>query len=125
MRCFFLIGLSLLLLLGGCYTKPVRHLASDASLIRTGESTRQEVLRYLGEPDGRRMVAPGIEEFVYAEDRRSLLQRTPLVRSVVDAEVHEILIITLAGDLVSKAEFRTHRKQDRKWMDDFSWDELR
>jgi hypothetical protein len=62
MRLYFLIGLTLLLLLSGCYSKPVRHLASDASLIKAGESTRIDVLQYLGEPNGRRAVGPGIEE---------------------------------------------------------------
>ena len=124
MRCYLLIGLALLLLLGGCYSKPVRHLASDASLIKAGESTRQDVLRYLGEPDGRRMVAPGVEELVYTADRRNLLQRAPLVGSMMDAEGHEVLLITLTGDTVSGAEFRTYSKSDRAWMDDFTWDEV-
>ncbi len=119
------IALSALLLLAGCYSKPVRHLASDASLIKAGESSRQEVLRYLGEPNGQRTVAPGIEEYVYFEDKRNLVQRTPVVGSWMDAEGHEMLVITLTGDLVTNSEFRTYRKKDRAWADDFTWKDVK
>ena len=125
MHRFMFIGLALILLLGGCYSKQVRHLASDASLLKVGESTRQDVLRYLGEPNGHRTVAPGIQEYVYYETRRDVLGRAPLVGSLFPAEGHEILIITLTGDLVTDSEFRTFRKTDKEWADDFTWDEVK
>jgi hypothetical protein len=117
------IAIPVLLLLAGCYSKPVRHLASDASLLKAGESSRQEVLRYLGEPDGQRTVAPGVEEYVYFEDVRSSLQRAPLLGSWLDAEGYETLIVTLTGDVVTDLEFRTYRRKDMDWADDFSWQE--
>lgn len=120
-----MIVISALLLLAGCYSKPVRHLASDASLIKAGESTRQDVLRYLGEPDGHRTVAPGVEEFVYSEDIRDLLERSPVVGNWLDAEGYETLIITLTGDLVTDSEFRTFREKDRAWADDFTWQDAK
>lgn len=121
MQRLFIVLLALVLL-GGCYSKPVRHLASDASLIKAGESTRQDVLRYLGEPNGHRTVAPGTEEFVYHEERRDLVGRTPVVGSLKGAEAYEMLIITLTGDMVTDLEFRTYSKNDRDWADDFTWD---
>jgi hypothetical protein len=120
-----IIAVSALLLLAGCYSKPVRHLASDASLIKAGASTRQDVLRYLGEPNGHRIVAPGMEELVYFEDKRNLVQRAPVVGSWLDAEGYEMLIITLTGDLVTDSEFRTFRKKDRAWVDDFTWNDVK
>jgi len=119
------IAFSVLLLLAGCYSKPVRHLASDAGLIKAGESTRQDVLRYLGEPNGHRTVAPGVEEFVYFEDKRDLVQRAPVVGSWMDAEGYEMLVITLTGNLVTGSEFRTFRKKDRAWADDFTWEDVK
>jgi len=113
--------IAVLLLIAGCYSKPVRHLASDASLLKAGESSRQDVLRYLGEPDGQRKVAPGVEEYVYSEDLRNLMQRAPVVGSWMDAEGFETLIVTLTGDRVTDLEFRTFRQKDRDWADDFSW----
>ena len=57
-----------LMLLVGCQSKPVRHLASDAALIKAGTSTRQDVIRLLGEPNGHRTVSAGVEEYIYSED---------------------------------------------------------
>lgn len=124
MRLRILIGLTLLLLLSGCFNKPVRHLASDASLIKTGESTRMDVLQYLGEPNGRRTVAPGVEEYVYHEGKRNLLQRMPMVGSMMDDEGYELLIITLTGDLVTDAEFRTFTKGEMDRFEGFTWNEV-
>jgi len=119
------IVISVLLLTAGCYSKPVRHLASDASLIKAGESSREEVLRYLGEPDGQRTIAPGVEEYVYFEDVRNLVQRTPVVGSWMGTEGYDTLIVTLTGDRVTDLEFRTFSKRDREWEDDFTWQDVK
>lgn len=123
-RVIFIV-LALAVLLGGCYSKQVRHLASDASLIKAGESTRQDVLRYLGEPNGHRTVAPGVQEYVYHEDKKNIMGRAPLVGPLVGSEGYEILLITLTGDLVTSSEFRTFRKDDTDWTDDFTWDDVK
>jgi len=124
MRQYIFIAITLLLLLSGCYSKPIRHLASDASLIKAGESTRVEVLQYLGEPNGRRTVGTGVEEFVYHEGKRNMLQRTPVIGSMMDDEGYELLIITLTGDLVTDSEFRTFKKGEMDRFEGFTWDEV-
>lgn len=124
MRLYILIGLTLLLLISGCYNKPVRHLASDASLIQAGQSKRADVLQFLGEPNGRRVVGPGVEEYMYHEDRRNFFQRQPVVGSMLDAEGYEMLIITLSGDLVTNSEFRTFKKGEMERFEGFTWDEV-
>ena len=124
MRLYILIGLTLLLMNSGCYNKPVRHLASDASLIQAGRSTRADVIKYLGEPNGRRVVEPGVEEFMYHEDKRSFLQRQPLVGTVLDAKGYEILLITISGNLVTHSEFRTFTKGEMERFEGFTWDEV-
>lgn len=121
MRHAVLIG-AILLLLSGCFSKPVRHLASDASLIRAGESTRQDVLLYLGEPNSRRSVGPGVEEFIYYEDKRNLLQRTPLVGGLLDAEGYDLLVVTLTGDRVTGSEFRTFTKGEMERFEGPDWE---
>ena len=124
MRQYILIGMTLLLLLCGCYSKPIRHLASDASLIKAGESTRVDVLQYLGEPNGHRKVGAGIEEYVYYESKRNFLQRSPVIGSMMDDEGHEVLIITLTGDLVTSSVFRTFKKGEMDRFEGFTWDEV-
>ena len=124
MRQYILIGMTLLLLLCGCYNKPVRHLASDASLIKAGESTRVEVLQYLGEPNGHRKVGKGIEEYVYHEGKYNFFQRSPVVGSMLGDDGYELLIITLSGDLVTGSEFRTFTKGEMERFEGFTWDEV-
>lgn len=105
----------LVLSLVGCSYKPVRHLASDAALIKAGESTRQDVLRYLGEPDSRRAVAPGIEEYMYSEEQKSELANLPWVGKMVGSSSRETVVVTLNGDEVTACEFQLAREDDQEW----------
>jgi hypothetical protein len=116
--------LASLFLLGGCYTKQVRHLASDAALIKPGQSSRQDVLRYLGEPNGHRTISPGVEEYVYYEDRKGALGTMPVVGSWIDPKGYEMILVTLDGDLVTGCEFRLFNEADQAWVNDFSWEEV-
>lgn len=108
----------------GCSAKPVRHLASDAALIKAGQSTRQDVLLYLGKPDGHRTLSPGVEEYVYYQERKNDLSRLPLVEKWIDPDSYEKVSVTLDGDKVTGCEFRLVKKEDQAWRDDFEWDEL-
>ncbi len=99
-----------------CSHKPVRHLASDASLLKAG-SSRAEVLRYLGEPDNRRSVGPGIEEFLYHEERHDFMRKTPMLGKYLGQSGTESLLITLAGDQVRELEFRTQSELDSYWRE--------
>ncbi|HID03569.1 MAG TPA: hypothetical protein EYP18_10235, partial [Desulfobacterales bacterium] len=69
----------LTLLLAGCSGTPTRHLVSDVAMIQAGQTSREEVLKLMGDPDSKRMVSPETEEWVYYEEARALLQDTPLV----------------------------------------------
>jgi hypothetical protein len=118
------VFLALLVFLGGCYAKPIRHLASDASLIQPGVTTLAEVQRYLGEANGRRQVAPGVVELVFYEDRESPISHAPLIGRWIPPEGYEMLMVTMENDLVTSCELRVFREADKEWMDDFTWDEL-
>ncbi len=125
MRSFLLIVSLLLVLVAGCSSKPVRHLASDASLLKPGVSTKKDVLLYLGEPNGRRTVSPGIEEYVYYEEQKGTLGRAPVIGSWVGGEGYEMIVVTLNGELVTDCQFRTFSEADQDWVDDFSWQEAK
>jgi len=124
MRRVLLCLFASFLLLGGCSGKPVRHLASDASLIKPGVSTRQDVLRYLGEPDGHRTVSADVEEYIYYQDKDGLLRKLPLVGSWADPNGYEMILVTLEGDLVKGCEFRVFNQSDQDWLNDFTWEEV-
>ena len=115
----------LLFLLGGCHSKQVRHLASDAALIKPGQTTIAEVRKYLGEPNGRRDVSAGVVEIVYYEERPGFLGTMPVLGSLAGTDGYEMIVITLQNDLVTECEFRTFNKNDRKWVEDFTWEEVK
>ena len=112
-----------LLMLGGCHGKQVRHLASDAALIKPGQTTVKEVQKYLGEPNGRREVAPGVSEFVYYEDRPGMFGTMPLLGKMTGPSGYEMIVLTVTNDIVTSADFRNYNESDRKWMEDYTWDQ--
>ena len=124
MQRFIFSALAALFLLVGCSSKPVRHLASDAALIEPGTSTRQDVVRYLGQPDRRRSVSPGVEEYVYYNEQKGFLAGLPLVGRLADPESYEMILVTLDGDTVTGCDFLIHKEDDRDWAADQGGDEF-
>lgn len=112
-----------LFVLTGCYNKPVYHLASDASLIKAGKSSRQDVLMLLGEPDAQHMVSDDTEEWVYYEEDPSMMQKTPIIGDVFDAKGYGMIVLTLQGDAVTSCNYSSYDAGDFSWSDDYSWQE--
>ena len=79
----FLSCLLVLFFLSGCADKPVRHLASDASLVIVGTSTRNDVLTFLGDPDEQQIDSPSVERWVYFEENQSCYAENALFRDNV------------------------------------------
>ena len=114
-----------LLLLSGCYSKQVRHLASDAALIKPGQSSVKDVQKYLGEPNGRREISPGVSEYVYYEDRPGFFGNMPVLGPMAGPGGYEMIVVTIGEDMVSNCEFRNFNESDRKWVEDFTWEEVK
>lgn len=119
----FVLALSLTLMLGGCYGKQVRNLASDAALIKVGESTRQDVLTFLGEPDNQESSDTGLEKWVFFEKEQSRLKNTPLVGKYFGEKNEGMVTIVLKGDQVVACEYGAIDHETMKWADDFDWQE--
>jgi hypothetical protein len=125
MRSNLILLLFVFLLLGGCHSKQVRHLASDASLIKPGQSTLQDVQLFLGEPNGRREVGPGVTEYVYYEDRPGFFGNMPVLGPMVGPSGYEMIIVTLKNDVVTNCDFRNFSESDRQWVEDYTWEEVK
>ncbi len=120
---FWLCLILSLFVLSGCYNKPVRHLASDVSLIKAEKSSREDVLLLLGEPDAQQMVSAEMEEWVYYEEDPSLMQQSPLIGGMFSPNGYGKIVLTLKGDLVVTCRYSSYNKDDNKWADDYSWQE--
>ena len=92
-------------LLSGCVHKPVRHLASDASLISPGTSTKTDVLTYLGDPDERHQTEMGAERWFYFEEHFSAAQRTFYVGRWFSPKSVSRIIVTFDGEMVSDIQY--------------------
>jgi hypothetical protein len=125
MRSSLFLFIITLFLLSGCHSKQVRHLASDAVLIKPGQTTAKEVQQYLGDPNGRREVSPGVTEYVYHEDQPGLFGSMPVLSTMTGPSGYEMIIVTIQNDVVSSCEFRNFNTSDRKWMEDYTWEEVK
>ncbi|WP_446009495.1 outer membrane protein assembly factor BamE domain-containing protein [Candidatus Electrothrix sp.] len=122
-RVIFLLFAALLFLVG-CSSKPVRHLASDAALVKPGISTREDVVRYLGEPDRRRTLSPNMEEYVYYNERKGFLGGLPFIGEQLDPSSYEMILVILDGDTVIDCDFLIHKAGDKDWAAAVSEEQL-
>ncbi|MFH2123115.1 MAG: hypothetical protein ABIJ50_06505 [Pseudomonadota bacterium] len=125
-RRFAVLSISILFLitLSGCYNHPVRHLASDVGLIKPGETTRQEVISLLGDPDSTRMVSAATEEWTYYDEDKSLLQKTPVMGGAFSSKGYNSVVLLLNGDIVTSARYGSYDKDEFDWQDDYRWQKI-
>lgn len=121
-RCSMVL-LVAVFLLGGCYNTPVRNLASDAVMIKPGQSTRDDVLTFLGEPDEQQVVGEGVEKWLYREETASTLEKTPYVGKYFGTPGYGRVVVTLKGDTVIDINYDAHDDDEHGWADDYSWQE--
>ena len=111
------------LILSGCYNRPVRNLASDSALIKEGQSTKNDVLVFLGEPDDQQTVAKGVEKWLYKEKTATAMEKTPVFGKYLGTPGIGRVVVTFEGDLVVDCTFDAHDADDENWANDFSWQE--
>lgn len=119
-----LITVLLCLAMSGCHNHPVRHLGSDVGLIKAGETTRQEALSLLGDPDSTRKVSATTEEWTYYEEDKSLLQKAPVVGGAFSAKGVKTVVLTLKGDIVTEARYGDYCKGELDWKKDCKWQKI-
>ena len=123
-RTLFILSVALLALsMAGCSGTPTRHLVSDVCMIKAGQTSRQDVLQLMGDPDSKRMVSDDTEEWVYYEEARATMQDTPLVGGALDPEGYSMVVITLSGNTVTTCRYSGFEDDEFDWQDDYSWQE--
>lgn len=115
--CLF-AALALLLSISGCYMKPVRHLAADVALLKVGETTREDVVVFLGEPDEVKEIGDGVSKWLYLEKDQSLLRKTPLIGKSIGSSVFHRAVVTLKDDIVIDAIYTSSENREKDWADD-------
>ncbi|MDF1577957.1 MAG: hypothetical protein RQ753_06770 [Desulfurivibrionaceae bacterium] len=97
-----------LLLTAGCVgaSSPVRHLSSDICLVMPEQTTREEVISFLGEPDRKMTTDENLELWLYLEVNRSFARKMPLVGDKLGTQNYEAVTVTFNGELVSTCLYR-------------------
>ncbi len=122
MRFFFLL-VATTFVLSGCYNKPVRHLVSDAALLKVGQSNSEDVLVYLGEPDEHKSLGEGVEKWMYQKEKKTLLEKIPYAGKQFGAPEYSQVIVTLVNGIVTECTFSLSDEDDMDWASDYSWQE--
>ncbi len=117
--------LLLALLLTGCYNTPVKHLASDIALIKVGESTREDVLIFMGEPDEIIEHDNGVVQWLYRDQKDTFLERMPVVGNKMGTPEEIQAVVVFNGNIVKSREYTSSDEDDMKWSEDFSWQKAR
>jgi len=110
----FALCLSSILGIAGCAKKNVRHLASDVCLVAPEKTTKQEVFKYLGQPDEEYKTADGNTLWVYYEVKKSLLRETPYLGEKIGEETYEVVKVSFTGDIVQSIVYRSMNEEDFK-----------
>jgi hypothetical protein len=119
----FLLALLLACSVSGCYIKQVRHLASDAALLKVGVSTKEDVVVFLGEPDDQEVVGEGVEKWLYRDKHSSFMEKTPLVGKHIGSPAYHQVVVTLRNGIVAECVYSLTDADDLNWAEDFSWQE--
>lgn len=120
---FLLLAFVMSVLVSGCYNKPVRHLASDVSLLKIGQSTQEDVLVYLGDPDDIEDLDNGEQKWIYRDEKADFFEKTPFVGEYIGTPEERRVEITLKNGVVSNRVFTAFDEDDLEWSEDFSWQE--
>jgi len=88
----FLLILSLSL--SGClHKRPVRHLASDVSLIILNQTSQKEILTIMGYPEKKKSIDESQEEWLFYQINKSFWRRTPLIGKKIGQADYDVAII--------------------------------
>lgn len=109
--------------ISGCYIHPVRHLAADVALLKKGETTQEEVLVYLGEPDEQKEMGDGVVKWLYKDEKKTAFEKTPGLGKYLGSPEYLMVVVTITNGIVTDTLFSSTDDDELDWADDYSWQE--
>jgi hypothetical protein len=100
------VSFVVLMVVAGCAKKNVRHLASDVCLVTPEETTKEQVLTYLGQPDEQYEMAEGGETWIYYDVKKTALRDTPYIGDKIGDKKYEMVKVVFGGDIVRTCVYR-------------------
>jgi len=95
-----------------CSKSYVRHLASDASLLVPHQTTKKDVMIYMGIPESQKDLGQGKEEWTYYQSKKSLLRKTPYVGKRLGHQDYDVVIIVFQNDIVASSTYRIYTEEE-------------
>jgi hypothetical protein len=112
-RLFAVVILTAIFTTGCSSHTYVRHLASDACLVTPLQSSKKDLMDYMGPPDNR-LNGPDGEKWIYYQRHQSWLRRVPYMGDKIGNEDYEAMIITFKGNLVKTCVYRAYNEREFK-----------
>ncbi len=84
----------------------VRHLASDVSLVVPGQTTRQDVMSYLGTPNLQFSLPNKHGKWIYYQKKKSILRKIPLIGNVLGHQKYDVVTIIFENNVTKSSEYR-------------------
>ncbi len=93
-----------------CTSTPVKYYASDACLVKKGETTKKDILALFGQPDTVENRPDGSENWYYYNVKEKLIDRIPYVREKFPQKEIEIIKVEFAGEIVSTCYYTVKKE---------------
>lgn len=104
---FIITFLLILFTLSGCLNnEPVRHLSSDASLIISGHTTREQIMSFMGSPAVQEQGPGNTETWIYYQMNKSLMRKAPHIGHRLGYEEYDVVTVTFIDDVVQESRYR-------------------
>jgi len=91
----------------GCAVKPGPNLASKAALIHSNETTKVEVLQFLGPPVQIFSFPDGKEEWYYYYRVKNFWQSIPVIKTYKGEDYTEVLKVVIKDEKVIECAYYT------------------
>lgn len=104
-------------ILPGCFYKtPVRHIASEISLVVPNQTSQRELISYMGLPNEKKSISETEEEWLYFQVNKSFLRKTPLLGKKFGVEDYDVAIIRIKDNIVTSSQYRSLSEDEFKQL---------